>query len=229
MLKSLPLHVFIVALFFFAFPPLKSILESSLFRPDLSGSWKTATFFSALFWQIFGFINTTCGLLWFSLAALGLRGVLKKEHPYSAVFWVSLILLTLAGLAWLKPLTGHDFISTGYRYQLPLLVFLSLVSAKGYSSFTSLLQKKFFFLLFSLILAEGFLRHAPLLKDYLLQIHLPLPQNRLNPVQWDGSVTLFNGADHVISGGALSRISLTPSVQTRFADQIYKKLSHRTF
>ena len=226
MLKTLPFYLLLGSLFLFGIAPLKSIVWTSLTRPDISGSWNTATtFFSALFWQIFGLVNTTCGLIWFFLIFIGLSNFLKKESLKHILIWGIFILFILSGLAWIKPLTGHDFISTGYRYQLPLLVFLSIFSSKGFASPFSLIKKIFLILLLSLLFIEGFLRNAPLLKEYTFKIQFSIPPTLKNQLQWDGSLILFNGANNIISGGTLSRIPAKKSLQAHLADKIYKKLS----
>lgn len=226
MIKSLTLYAFLLSLIFFGISPLKSILWNSLIQPDITGSWNTVElFFSALFWQIYGMINTTCGFIWFLTIFIGLSGFLKKQFFYYTLSGVIFFLILLSGLAWLKPLTGHDFISTGYRYQFPAVLFLCVISAKGFVFPVSFIKRIFLILLIPLLFMEGYLRNAPLLKEYTLKIQFPIPQAMKDQLQWDGSLTLFNGSDNIISGGALSRISLNPSSQNHLSDTIYKKLS----
>ncbi len=226
MLKILPIFLFAVGLLFFAITPLKSVLWTSLTSPDLSGSWHTAaTFSAALFWQIFGFFNTCGGLIWFFLIFTGLWSFFKKQYLAQNLAGGIFILFFLSGLAWIKPLIGHDFISTGYRYQFPLLIFLSIAAAKGYIFPLSFIKKTFLIVLIPLLFFEGSLRNVPFLKELTLKIQIPVSNIIKNQVQWDGNLILFNGADNIVSGGALSRTSLKPSSQTLLADTLYKKLS----
>ena len=226
MIKSIPVYLFIASLLWFKSDSLKLILSASLTHPDISGSWNTASGLPAsIFWQIFGFINTTSGVIWFLLALTSLSGFIKNNKNSNSLVYCLFFIALLSGLAWIKPLTGHDFISTGYRYQLPLIPFFCILSASGFTVPVSSSKKIFFFLLLIPLIGECFLRNTPFLDEYNLKLRIPLSENSQNQLQWNGTIDLFKGGNTVISGGALSRFSTQKSAQQQTADDIYKKLS----
>ncbi|MBN2144107.1 MAG: cellulase family glycosylhydrolase [Candidatus Aureabacteria bacterium] len=193
----------------FSLPKFRSLILS----PDVSGSWNLfhavsfSMYVKMLFWQILGFINQTGGFSWMALGVLCFSWKSDEIKPltkYSALLY---LIGVMAVLAWLRPTLGRDFYVTGIRYQIPLVfLFAGLCGAclagKPFKIITAILC-----LFIPILFMQSLFQSLPekMLPGFRLTFKLSSSQTIKSSLNWDGTITLFDASNQIVSGGARTK------------------------
>jgi len=234
---------FIIILFlslYIIIPEKIAYLMTIILTPDISGSWEYAENYSlSLFlknfiWQIYGFLNHTLSIttVIFFIITYKLKNTQqdnKKQSINMPLISAIYIIVILILLAWIRPLTAHDFYATGYRYQIPLFIIFSI----NFSYLLTLIKKKHKLLILSLYI---FISSLTIIfqsipskwnKGILFSLKV-LPSNKLcNILNLNGNITIFNGLNNIVSGGGQSKFSLESPTEMKAAQAVIDNIGDK--